>query len=194
MSRGKATLGVLPRNNHEAFTRPMCKVSVRGQRNQARWRGKRRCAEAPKRAESLGLRFMCLTQWRRTDSSQKKKKKSRKESPDILKQEVQAMTQRPNSACSLFFYGPPARKGLYIFNWLKRLSRWTLLDLYKVYEIQFQCPQIKFYLNISMPIHLLVSLHSVIIKRRSVTQIPQPSKKNKYLLYRPLQKKLNTLF
>ena len=60
---------------------------------------------------------MCLTQRRRTDSSQeKKKKKRRKESPDILKQGVQAMTQRPNSACSLFFYGPLARKGLYIFN------------------------------------------------------------------------------
>lgn len=98
-----------------------------------------------------------------------KKKKRRKESPDILKQGVQAMTQRPNSACSLFFYGPLARKGLYIFNWLKKLSRWTLLDLYKVYEIQFQCPQIKFYLNIAMPIHSLVSLLSVIIKRRSLS-------------------------
>lgn len=30
ISRGKATLRVPPRNNHEAFTRPMCKMSVGG--------------------------------------------------------------------------------------------------------------------------------------------------------------------
>ena len=36
-------------------------------------KGKGRCAEAPKRAESLSPRLRCLTQWRRTDSSQKKK-------------------------------------------------------------------------------------------------------------------------
>lgn len=68
----------------------------------------------------FGTRFMCLTQWRRTDSSQGKKRERKKENPDILKHVCKTMAHRSNPACSLFSYSPPAKNGLYLFKWLKK--------------------------------------------------------------------------
>ena len=80
--------------------------------------------------------------------TQARKKRRKEENPDILEQGVQAMASRPNPACSLFFYGPPAKNGLYIFIWLK-----------KKFQDEYFLTHTK-YMKFSFSVHRLLLKHS----------------------------------
>ena len=66
---------------------------------------------------------------------------------------------------------PLAKTEFYIFKWLKKIiRRITLCDIRKLYEIQFQCPWIKFYWNAAMPVHSYIAsgcFHTVVAELSS---------------------------